>query len=63
MDQTTIDELTAELLAMRAEGATPFLLLLDDTGPRYLGLDGDTLIEIPPERVTFDAAAGFRLTE
>ncbi|RBO73045.1 hypothetical protein [Microbacterium sp. H6] len=53
--------LTAELRALRAAGGVPILLLIHEGEPVTVGLDGDELVILPPERVTFDAAVGYRI--
>lgn len=53
--------LAAELRELRDEGGTPTLLLICAGEPINVGLDDDELVILPPERVLFDVAAGYRL--
>lgn len=56
------DALAAELRALRAAGGVPTLLLMRAGAPIHVGLsETDELAIIPSDRVTFDAAVGFRI--
>lgn len=59
MSESENSEILSQLIASRDAGGNALMLVFDN-GPVYVGLEGDTMVIVPPERTIFDGALGLR---